>query len=404
MLRLQGSTHNYVTTLLVLFHWGPFRFVEKTEKMKRSSLILVINISLLAIITIIGLAVQVAPYFTCSLLGMCATTFMYILSEQWMTHDATEFENRFWTLMACALALTCLFCPDSPIQLSHKEPALAWVIVIVFTFLAHNYDRHLHRLVLRKSTNIRRIKSADFCAENRFNAQEKVIELRKLLSTIDHTWMSSTFLNFFFLLRVLKVERQIITIITEANSDELNLIINNIELALLFYKIKDHKIARRFNRTTVLKLLCVDRVRELAILSKVVLLDSLQKMKLSAHPQSENYVKNILLNTKTDELSELKTLMDSKGDVNSMHKLLYIDIRSSVVQEQILKYIALQAGIQRAHSTIGSRKGRARDLLAWRKILSDVDDTLTCAGGSWPAGTRWCLCVSVCMCVHVYAY
>ena len=25
-------------------------------------------------------------------------------------------------------------------------------------------------------------------------------------------------------------------------------------------------------------------------------------------------------------------------------------------------------------------------MLAWRKILSDVDDTVTCSGGSWPAG------------------
>lgn len=354
--------------------------------MKRNTLILVINVSVLAIITIIGLAAQVAPYFTSSLIGLCTATFFFILSEQWMTHDAVEFENRFWTLMACALAFACLFCCDSPIQLAHKEPALAWVIVFVFTFLAHNYDRHLHRKLLMRGTNIRRIRSADFCAENRLNAQEKVIELRKLLSTIDHTWMSSTFLNFFFLLRVLNVERQIITIITEANSDELNLIINNIELALLFYKIKDHKIARCFNRTNVLKLLCMDRVRELAILSKVVLLDSLQKMKLSAHPQSELYVKNIIMNTKTDELSELKTLMDSKGDVNSMHKLLYTDIRNPAIKDAILKYIAHQAEIQRAHSTIGSRKGRARNLLAWRKILSDVDDTLTCAGGSWPAG------------------
>ena len=354
--------------------------------MKRNSLILVINLSVLFIIICVGLAVQVAPYFTCSLIAICIVTLLYILSEQWITHDAVEFENRFWTFMAFILAVACLCCRDSPLHLFGHEPVFASIIIIIFTFLAHNYDRHLQRVILKKSSNIRRIKSADFCAENRSNAQEKVLELRKLLSTIDHTWMSSTFLNIFFLYRVLQVESQIISIITEANSDELNLIVNNIELALLFYKIKDHKIARRFNRTNLLKLLSVDRISELFVPSRAVLLDALQRLKLSAHPQSERFVQNILTSTKADELSELKTLTDSKGDVNSMHKLLYTDMRNINIKDSILKYIAQQAEVQRAHSTIGSRKSKRRGLLAWRKILSDVDDTMTCSGGSWPAG------------------
>lgn len=141
-------------------------------------------------------------------------------------------------------------------------------------------------------------------------------------------------------------------------------------------------------------------------------------MKLSAHAQSEQFVKNIIVTTKTDDLSELKSLTDSKGDVNSMHKLLYTDIRNTSIKESILKYIAQQASIQAAHSAIGSRRGythiqfllcdgllmdhiynmvnlilclivsirKKRNMLAWRKILSDVDDTVTCSGGSWPAG------------------
>jgi hypothetical protein len=37
--------------------------------MKRSSLIFIVNISIILLIFFIGLAVQVAPYFTCSLLS-----------------------------------------------------------------------------------------------------------------------------------------------------------------------------------------------------------------------------------------------------------------------------------------------------------------------------------------------
>lgn len=55
----------------------------------------------------------------------------------------------------------------------------------------------------------------------------------------------------------------------EANADELNLIISNVECALLFYKVKDHKIARQFNRTNLLKLLALDRISELNVPARV---------------------------------------------------------------------------------------------------------------------------------------
>jgi hypothetical protein len=45
----------------------------------------------------------------------------------------------------------------------------------------------------------------------------------------------------------------------------------------------------------------------------VILFVTSQVMKLSAHNDSELFVKNIILTAKEDELSELKTLMDSKG-------------------------------------------------------------------------------------------
>eukprot|EP01031_Cornospumella_fuschlensis_P053288 gene53288-65085_t len=175
-------------------------------------------------------------------------------------------------------------------------------------------------------------------------------------------------------------------VLAEANTDELNLIINNVELPLILYKIKDHRMARQFNRTKLLNLLAKERVNELSVPSKAILLDALQKLKLTAHAHSESFVKNIIFSTKTDELSELKCMTDSKGDINSMHKLVYMDIRNSVTKADILSYISAQAEIQAAHAKIGSRAAKRRGKFAWRKILSDVDDTLSCSGGSWPAG------------------
>ena len=141
-------------------------------------------------------------------------------------------------------------------------------------------------------------------------------------------------------------------------------------------------------------------------------------MRLSAHHLAEHYVKNIITKTKGDDLSELKSITDCKGDVNSMHKLVYSDIRNETTQKEILQFIYQQAKIQAAHNQvlpepsftslvpsflpfsrtsprcgctfaeqIGSRAGKRRGRFAWRKILSDIDDTLSCSGGSWPAGT-----------------
>lgn len=48
--------------------------------------------------------------------------------------------------------------------------------------------------------------------------------------------------------------------------------------------------------------------------------------------------------------------------------------------EKVLKHIANQARVQAAHMRLGTRTGSRRSGKAWRKILSDVDDTLTSSG------------------------
>ena len=228
--------------------------------------------------------------------------------------------------------------------------------------------------------------SSEFDVQVRAQANVMIAEIRSLLHKIDQPWMSSTFLNIFFLPSVLFAEHKIISIFSEASHDELNIIMTTVELALILYKVKDHKIARRANRTKLLTVLAVDRLSELNVSSKVVLLDGLQQLKLSANPTCEGLVKRIILNTKEDQLSDLKSMMDAKGTINSMHRLVYVDIRQKEIKEAILKYIAVQADIQLAKTTLGGPGGKKRERFAWMKILSDVDDTLSCSGGSWPSG------------------
>jgi hypothetical protein len=77
---------------------------------------------------------------------------------------------------------------------------------------------------------------------------------------------------------------------------------------------------------------------------------------------------------------------DSKGDSFCVTKLVYEDIRSETVRQDILSHLKKEANVQRAHLENKTRKSKQMRQRAWRKILSDVDDTLTCSGGSYPAG------------------
>ena len=86
-------------------------------------------------------------------------------------------------------------------------------------------------------------------------------------------------------------------------------------------------------------------------------------------------------------MSELKSAMDNKNDSYSMHRLIYRAIRSNEIRVKILGHIERQAEVQKAYMKMGGlKRGARRKQFAWRKILSDIDDTLECSGGRYPKG------------------
>ncbi len=101
------------------------------------------------------------------------------------------------------------------------------------------------------------------------------------------------------------------------------------------------------SRSVILQLLAVDRLSELDVHARVALLDALMKLRLSAHPRSQAYVKNIITSTMGEELTLLKCLMDLKGTSNNLHKLVYWDISSTEIREQILNHIKAQVSCVR---------------------------------------------------------
>lgn len=180
-------------------------------------------------------------------------------------------------------------------------------------------------------------------------------------------------------------EREIITIFEECDARALNYLVSHVKLGLLFYKIKDHRNFASRHRTELIQMLAVDRLPILTVMSRVIVLHALQLMKLRANPRAESWVRNIILNTHQDDLSDLKTLTDAKGDYFCMNKLIYDDIKSETTRQDILTHIRKEATVQQHHFMMGTKRKRVL-LQSWRKVLSDVDDTLCSSGGSYPAG------------------
>jgi len=87
------------------------------------------------------------------------------------------------------------------------------------------------------------------------------------------------------------------------------------------------------------------------------------------------------------DLLRLKLETDSKGSYHSLHKLVFQDVKSADERRLILDHIEKQG---RSIVVIMKQGGRTGITLLehrpWRKILSDIDDTLKCSGGHWPAG------------------
>lgn len=335
---------------------------------------------------------SVAPIFCSCLAALMYILYYFIANETSGMHHAQEFENRFWTIFAFLLTAACVYVKDSPFCFGHTRPSFAAFLSIGVAYGVHMWDRMMHRKEMsRHVAGLRRGASAaqslvKLNLAMGTSVEDQLERISLAMSNIDQLLVPSTINNFLNTKFILKNEREIISVFEDAQPSTLNWLISNVKLALVFYKVKDHRNFRGQHRTELIELLAVDRVSVLTIHSRALLLKALQLMKLPANPRAEHWVRNIILSTHQDELSDLKTMTDSWGDYFCMNKLIYDDIRSETVRQDILSHFKKEAAVQQAHMDMGTRKARLRMQRGWRKILSDVDDTLTSSGGSYPAG------------------
>lgn len=331
-----------------------------------------------------------APIVCSCLFSLLYSLYLFVAYEESGVHHAQEFENRFWTIFAMLLTTTLIFASDSPVAFGLTKPFSGFMAVVLSGYLMHLWDRWQHRVSISRQTSLRRNQSGSQSL-NRLRdlgipVEDQLLKINDCLRQIDQLLIPSTINNFINQRYVMSKEREIINIFQECDARALNYLISHVKLGLLFYKIKDHRHFNGKHRTELINLLAVERLSILTVISRVILLHSLQLLKLRANPQAENWVRNIILNTHLDDLSELKTLTDSTGDYYGMPKLIFDEIRSEAVRQDILRHIRREAAVQQTHIQMGTKKWRFRLAMQWRKVLSDVDDTLYCSGGMYPAG------------------
>lgn len=331
----------------------------------------------------------VAPIFCTSVGSLLYTLFYFLMNESHEVHNAQEFENRFWTIFAVLLSTAVIFAKDSPLAFGWSNPSLGFIGVLISGYGMHIWDRNMHRMAMGKLVNLRRgatAKSLDKLHLLGIPIEDQLGQINSIISELDQFYIPSTFNNFVNKASVIRKERKVISLFADAEPKALNFLIGHSKLALIFYKIKDHRTFNHQHRTQLIELLAIERISQLTVHSRVLVLHALQMMKLPANTRAEYCVQNIIINTKQDELSDLKTMTDAKGDYFCMTKLIYDDIKSNNVREFILKHIQLQARVQISHMKFGTKMSKQRKAKFWRKVLSDVDDTLTCSAGSYPSG------------------
>eukprot|EP00520_Triparma_pacifica_P007006 CAMPEP_0118651948 /NCGR_PEP_ID=MMETSP0785-20121206/11055_1 /TAXON_ID=91992 /ORGANISM="Bolidomonas pacifica, Strain CCMP 1866" /LENGTH=475 /DNA_ID=CAMNT_0006544429 /DNA_START=267 /DNA_END=1691 /DNA_ORIENTATION=+ len=357
------------------------------------ALAMMIMLSMMIITILFFLALFArSPIFAALITALLYTLYLFLANERLSVHNAQEFENRFWTVFALMLATAVFFARDSPLALGLWSPSLGFLSVLAFGYFVHVWDRWRHRKEIGGRPNFKRgtAMSLDMGGERQDKEREpyeKALQsINESLANIDQVLIPSTINNMFRDKFIMEKEREIITVLSESDEKALNFLVTRVKLGILFYKVKDHRSMSGQHRTELIDLLAVHRISALNVVSRATVLDALQKMKLTANPRCEFWVRNLIVNTRKDELSELKTLTDAKGDYFSMHKLVFVDVRTQTVRDDILKHLEKEAKWSWAQMSMNTSRSRKRMERPWRKILSDVDDTMLCSGNHYPAG------------------
>jgi hypothetical protein len=152
-------------------------------------------------------------------------------------------------------------------------------------------------------------------------------------------------------------ERKILEIFETATPAELNYLLTNVDVNALLADMDDRAVGPD-HHTAILELLCVRRAPELGLPVRAGLMFALQKG--HTHARAERMIRALILGVRGRELTEFKNLLDGRGSYHDLQQLLFSDVDSPAVRQEILDHIRREAEAAPSGEN---------------KVLSDIDDT-----------------------------
>jgi hypothetical protein len=152
-------------------------------------------------------------------------------------------------------------------------------------------------------------------------------------------------------------ERRILDLLSQATAAELNHLLLNVDLYALLEDVDD-RLGGPDHSTALVELLCTKRAHELGLPVRAALVTALQRGH-TTHLEEQG-VRALFLGLHGRELTGFKNLLDGRGSSHDLHQLLFEDIDTPRIREDIL------AHIQREAEAAPSGEN---------KVLSDIDDT-----------------------------
>jgi len=326
-------------------------------------------------------------------------------------------ENVANSMFVASFAAVLLIPSDSPITGGAKLLPLPYpaiivlgVVISVFATVRFGSDRLRQENAVRAGDRLRR---RDKFAT--LEAQQKMKKIDAILAEFGSFRNIDWFTSFFVRTCGIAAKEAEIQSMFEYPGTEtitLNCLIRICKLETLLIQLKDG--AERNSRSMLVDLLCFERVDELDVRSKALLLHAIMTNRISFCSVADAGVGNLILRTRGDELSVLKSMTDAKGSVHSFYKLVFDDVSEST-REAVLKHCGREA-ITQLFMRSFSQNMQLNHLLCttktndlpldldfffdeknqsytgkgtthqWKKILTDMDDTLCCSGGRYPAG------------------
>ncbi|CAD7922692.1 unnamed protein product [Amoebophrya sp. A25] len=298
-------------------------------------------------------------------------------------------DEMVMAIVMMAMVITFFVPSDSPTY-SHDSPIhhsgvvfamLCLCPVIVFSYTSIMRESSL----LKHAQSIRSTSLATTSPE----VQEMNAEIQRLLQERDYfksskvSYLASWFLALFRKTGQREQESKIHQIFVDAHDklllqtggiDIFNALVQTCDLEILLDRLQDRGAgdSRGGSRTQLISFLTEDAVEELTVRSRVLIINALQVLKFTCSPEAEIGVQRIIMNTLGDDLTNLKSMTDSKGSIHGFWKLVFSDLGYES-RCHVLRHIWEQSTMQ-VYTRLVHRDQHLQYLVKRKELMNEPEE------------------------------